>query len=149
MSEFLTPLDVRFIRDELARLLGPLRYRSDYLAKLIHDHVQATGRPPAWVTALGPRGMSGHVDVPAGYETDFASVPRWPVVYWLAGGRATSEAVVHDYLCNPGRPGVRVPWAVGAAVFREAMGVMQQRWWRRGGMWLFVRLYGFVRRGSK
>ena len=36
--------------------------------------------------------------VPAGYVTDLASVPRWPLTYLLAGGRAPKSAVLHDWL---------------------------------------------------
>lgn len=36
--------------------------------------------------------------VPAGFVTDLASVPRYPVVYWLCGGRANKPAVLHDWL---------------------------------------------------
>lgn len=40
--------------------------------------------------------------VPAGFETDLASVPRLPFVYWLFGGRGKRAAVVHDYLYAEG-----------------------------------------------
>lgn len=39
-----------------------------------------------------------HVMVPAGFETDFASVPRLPLAYLLAGDTAHEAAVIHDYL---------------------------------------------------
>ena len=39
-----------------------------------------------------------HVIVPAGFETDFASVPRLPLMYLLAGDTAHEAAVIHDYL---------------------------------------------------
>lgn len=35
--------------------------------------------------------------VPAGFVTNFASVPRLPVVFLVAGGRAEEEATLHDY----------------------------------------------------
>ncbi len=35
--------------------------------------------------------------IPAGFETDFASVPRVPIAYMLWGDRAHREAVLHDY----------------------------------------------------
>lgn len=40
----------------------------------------------------------GLVRVPRGYCTDFASVPRLPLAYWITGGRATLPAIVHDAL---------------------------------------------------
>lgn len=36
--------------------------------------------------------------VPHGYITDLASVPRVPLAYLLAGGRAPKSAVLHDWL---------------------------------------------------
>jgi hypothetical protein len=43
-------------------------------------------------------GIAGLIEVPAGFETDFASVPRIPVFYMAFGDRAHREAVLHDYL---------------------------------------------------
>lgn len=42
--------------------------------------------------------------VPEGYITDLASVPRVPLAYWLAGGRARKAAVFHDYLYSIKKP---------------------------------------------
>lgn len=36
--------------------------------------------------------------VPAGFETDLASVPRLPFTYALFGGRARRSAILHDFL---------------------------------------------------
>jgi hypothetical protein len=33
---------------------------------------------------------------PAGFVTDFSSVPRWPIIYWFAGGTGNQESVPHD-----------------------------------------------------
>lgn len=56
--------------------------------------------------------------VPIGFETDFASVPRFPpLAYALAGGWGNGPAVLHDFL-------YRVPLAPRAtadAVFLEAL----------------------------
>jgi len=38
------------------------------------------------------------IDIPKGFETDFASVPRIPIIYSLWGARAHREGVLHDYL---------------------------------------------------
>ena len=45
------------------------------------------------------------VTVPAGFEFDWDSVPRLPVVYLLWKGRAREEACAHDYLYVTGRAG--------------------------------------------
>lgn len=112
-SEFRTTLDTRVLTDSSFQLLSPLVYFSEHLDKV--------------------------VTVPAGFVTDFASVPRLPVAYLLAGGAADQAAVVHDYLyhhheiCSRGD---------ADAVFDEAMGVTGQPWWRRKMMWAGVRLFG-------
>ena len=36
------------------------------------------------------------ITVPAGFVTDFASVPRLPVAYWFFGNRANAPAALHD-----------------------------------------------------
>jgi len=72
MSEFLSDLDARLKDDDTVWVLdSPLVYQSDIL---------------------------GLIEVPAGFETDFASVPRVPIAYMLFGDRAHREAVLHDYL---------------------------------------------------
>lgn len=40
--------------------------------------------------------------VPQGFFTDFASVPRLPLAYYLAGGRGIKASVIHDYLYETG-----------------------------------------------
>lgn len=39
----------------------------------------------------------GQIVVPSGFVTNFASVPRLPVVFLVAGGRAEEEATLHDF----------------------------------------------------
>jgi hypothetical protein len=70
MAKFLTDLEVRCIDDGRWKLDAPLVYESD---------------------------IAGRIEVPAGFETDFASVPRVPIFYTLFGDRAHREAVLHDY----------------------------------------------------
>jgi hypothetical protein len=93
-------------------LTRPLRYRSDVAERII--------------------------EVPAGFRTDLASVPRWPVIYWLTGDTSTAAAVIHDYLYSTHK----VPRAMADAVFREASAVTGVPAWRRWIMWLGVRLGG-------
>jgi hypothetical protein len=40
----------------------------------------------------------GSIVVPPGFRTNYASVPRLPVVFWLAGERVHKEAALHDWL---------------------------------------------------
>ncbi len=74
MSKFLTELETINITDTLWKLTAPLVYESDLLKT--------------------------KVIIPKGFLTDFASVPRIPVVYWFWGGRSHREAVLHDYLAR-------------------------------------------------
>lgn len=57
--------------------------------------------------------------VPRGYDTDLASVPRVPGVYWRVGNTAVLAAIVHDYLYEFDPHG----WGrkVADQVFLEAM----------------------------
>lgn len=75
MSRFLTTLKTEKIgydRDDrpVLRLLGPLIYESERFG-LIH--------------------------VPVGFNTNYASVPRLPVIFLVAGDRAHEQAALHDF----------------------------------------------------
>jgi hypothetical protein len=76
--------------------------------------------------------------VPAGFQTDLASVPRLPLVFLLAGDCAREAAVVHDYLYSTHL----VPRDVADAVLREASEVTGVPAWRRWLMWAGVRVGG-------
>ena len=69
---FLTDLDLRAIGQGRWLVLAPFRVRSAVL--------------------------QADLSVPNGFETDLASVPRLPFLYWTVGARARKGAVVHDYL---------------------------------------------------
>ena len=93
MPKFLTELDVTCIDDGIWRLDDPLVFESDILDKII---------------------------VPAGFQTDFASVPRVPIAYMFFGDRAHREAVLHDYLyCIDAIPAAT--YSQANEVFLEAM----------------------------
>lgn len=76
--------------------------------------------------------------VPAGFVTDFASVPRLPLAFLLFGGVADEAAVVHDYLYSTGVCSRKL----ADEVFAEASKACGVSAWRRGPMWLGVRLFG-------
>lgn len=79
--------------------------------------------------------------VPSGFITDFASVPRIPLAYWLTGDSAHMSAVLHDWLCRELYP-EHMTWLEAADVFREAMEAEGVRAWRRWMMYWAVRLFG-------
>lgn len=68
------------------------------------------------------------ITVPAGLETDFASVPRVPIVYDLWGDRAHHEGVLHDYLYRYNSEPVVPKWKADA-LFLEAMKSRGAPWW--------------------
>ena len=115
MSEFLTELDAKLKDDDKIWVIdSPLIYQSDILGK---------------------------IEVPAGFETDFASVPRIPLFYTLFGDRAHRESVVHDYLYRSDSK----PWAscqMANDVFLEAMKCRGKSWAIRYPMYWGVCLGG-------
>jgi len=117
MSKFLTALDVELVDDDQNdgrgawRLTEPFVYQSD---------------------------IAGNITVPAGFVTDFASVPRVPVAFWLTGDTAHDAAVVHDYLYTTGQ----VDRATADAVLLEAMALSGIPAWRRYAMYWAVRAFG-------
>ncbi|HSV48371.1 MAG TPA: DUF1353 domain-containing protein [Ramlibacter sp.] len=116
MSGFITPLDTR--------KLGPgPRGRSIY--KLLADLVYSSDR------------LGRQIRVPAGFVTDYASVPRLPLAFLVAGDTAHEAAVVHDWLYTTHEVGR----AQADAVFKEAIQASDPGA-PAGLMWLAVRLGG-------
>ena len=111
MSKFITSLDVELVGEGRWRLLSPLIFQSE---------------------------LVGIIAVPAGFVTDFASVPRLPLAYLIAGDTAHAAAVVHDYLYETGT-GTK---ADADRVFLEAMEAIGEDRWRRTLMYWAVRIFG-------
>lgn len=89
MSAFLTPFIAELIDDASAdgrgtwEMAAELDYQSDVLQ--------------AWQQANNVTPADGIVRVPIHFRTDFASIPRLPIVFLACGGRATRPSVPHDY----------------------------------------------------
>jgi hypothetical protein len=113
VSKFVTPLRVEKIDGNKWRLLQPLVYRSDVAKTVFY--------------------------VPAGEDTDFASVPRVPLAFLLAGDSAHAAAVVHDHLYKTHE----VDRAMADRVFEEAALVCGEPTWRAALMWAGVRVGGW------
>lgn len=85
--------------------------------------------------------------VPEGFITDLASVPRFPpFAFAIAGESAEAAAVLHDFAY---RIRTEPRWKCDA-LFYEAMAtdgsafnIPAEPAWRRGPMWLAVRLGGW------
>lgn len=84
--------------------------------------------------------FTASVVVPRGFNTDFASVPRLPLAYLLAGGVGNAAAVVHDYLYR------EVPHAFtrdqADEMFYQALLACSVPRWRAWLMWAAVRIAG-------
>jgi len=78
------------------------------------------------------------ITVPAGFESDGASIPR--LFWWLIGGPFSGKyrdaAVLHDYLCK--HPDYTRKQADD--IFLEAMAELGVALWRRDLMWRAVSL---------
>ena len=117
MSSFTTPLRLEALDDgRRFRVIEPFRYFPGEL----HE-----GEP---------------IVVPAGFETDFASVPRGLWNLFPPWGRYGKAAVVHDYLYKQ-QLGTR---AAADRIFREAMAVLDVPAWKRWLMWSGVRAFGWI-----
>ncbi len=75
MGRFLTELDVKRLPDKNGRKQWKL------LSPLIYESVNV-----------------GIIIVPTGFITNFANVPRVPVIYLIFGEAGDEEAVLHDFL---------------------------------------------------
>lgn len=117
MSKFLTELDCHLKDDDkIWELDFALIYESDILGEII---------------------------VPAGFQTDFASVPRLPIIYSLFGDKAHREAVLHDYLYRIDSV-PQATYSQANEVFYEAMELRGKGWIVRHCMWLGVVLGGWT-----
>lgn len=95
---------------------------------------------------VGKEGGSDFVDVPKGFDTDFASVPQ---IFWNIlppDGQYTQAAVLHDFLY-----GVQGNAPEGKHrsrqecdnIFYEAMGILGVPQWKRSVMWIALKFFGF------
>jgi hypothetical protein len=119
MSRFLSELQVELVSDATNsgrgtwRLTAPLIYQSDVAKQTF--------------------------TVPAGFCTDFASVPRTPVAFLLTADSAHESSTVHDFLYSQPHP---VPRAMADAVLREASIASGVPAWRATLMFYGVRAFG-------
>lgn len=88
----------------------------------------------------------GDIVVPRGFVTDFASVPRMPLLFALFGNRGHAAAVVHDWLYQThetAAPKTRFVTKEDADyVFREALVEEGVKPWRAEAMYLAVKFCG-------
>lgn len=114
MSKFLSSLILKDETGESMELYMPLVYRSDKLGR--------------------------EIVVPAGFETDFASIPRFFHRLIPKNGLYDKAAVIHDYLYSTGV----VAKQDADLVFFEAMLVLGVPSWKRNVMYLAVHWFGWM-----
>lgn len=117
----------------MAKTEGKARFLTELKARLKgDDKVWVLDWPLVYFSPL-----VGLVEVPVGFQTDFASVPRVPIAYTLYGNRAHREGVVHDYLFRKdSKPSVS--FGDANKVFLEAMECRGKAWFIRWPMYLAV-----------
>lgn len=127
MASFQSKLEVELVDQSAAQgrgtwsLTAPLVYKSD-------------------ITGVGT------LTVPVGYVTDFASVPRWPALFFSIFGDIASEAAtLHDYVYSTA-PFSRYKCD---CVLREAAIATGTPHWKAMGLFLGVRIGGSSHYGKK
>jgi hypothetical protein len=85
--------------------------------------------------------MGKRYTVPAGFQSDLASVPRLPVLYGIWGDRAHREALLHDFLYRKDSDPV-VSFGEANGLFLEAMGSRGVKTFIRFPMYAGVALGG-------
>jgi hypothetical protein len=119
--KFLTELKCRLVKSgwwkRTWELTAPLKYYSDVAGEVII--------------------------APKGFRTDFASVPRLPLAWWLAGSTQQRPAVIHDWLYRGQKCPKLWPRKKCDRVFLEAMEVEGASWAHRQMMYRAVRLAGW------
>ena len=116
MSSFTKPLVVKKRKDNLWELYTEFEYH------------------------VGAEGSGNVINVPVGFITDFASVPRIFWIFYPPDGPWTAASIIHDYLYNI-QDRSR---ATADAIFLEAMQVLGVPWIRRRIIYRAVRLFGWI-----
>jgi hypothetical protein len=118
MAKFLTELDAKLLNDDtIWELDGNLKYHSDIL--------------------------DCDADVPKGFQMDFASIPRIPVVFEILGDTAHREGALHDYFyCKNSIP--VVTRAMADNILLEAMKSRNKPWYKNYAIYWGVRIGGWA-----
>ncbi len=89
---------------------------------------------------IGSRYSKDVISVPAGFITDFASVPFFAWSFFPPWGRYGKATVIHDYLYQTKSRSRKE----ADDIFREAMQVLGVARWRIFVMYWSVRAFGFL-----
>jgi hypothetical protein len=110
----------------------------EFTGEVVVKPIPPKGRKWELVESFSYQGNTDLFTVPAGFETDFASVPR--VFVWLLPryGRWTPAAVLHDYLWAQSRKGEFNKFDADG-IFNRALRGLEVPFLRRWIMWAAVR----------
>lgn len=102
--------------------------------------IAAIAQPFGFVAKIGKERLA--VIAPAGYVTDFASIPWY--ASWIINpfGRHAEAAVIHDWLYTLGKPGDAKNRLVADKAFVRALRLLEVGWLKRIVMYFFVRVGG-------
>jgi len=126
-STFTTPLEIEYIDGRNWKITQEFDYYMD--------------GNPEHMTTIELR-TAATIQVPAGFVTDFASVPK---LFWNIlppTGAYGKAAVIHDYLYRTGGLAGKYTKADCDAIFYDAMGVLGVPNWKRWVMYVAVSLFG-------
>jgi hypothetical protein len=103
--------------------------------------IAAVAQPFGFVCNLSKREKIAVV-TPAGYVTDFASIPR--AVHWVISpfGKHAEAAVIHDWLYTMGRKGDAKSRRIADKAFVKALKLLEVAWFKRQIMYWSVRIGG-------
>lgn len=88
------------------------------------------------------------VDIPEGFETDLASVPRYLWILFPPFGAYSQAAVTHDFIYKM-RKDLTYQGPLRSReecdnIFLEAMTLLRVPWWKRQLMFRAVRMFGWA-----
>lgn len=89
---------------------------------------------------VGEEGSEDIVNVPIGFHTDFASIPRLLWAFLPRWGKYGNAAVIHDYLYWH-QPRTR---READDIFLEGMEVLEVPKWKRKAIYFAVRWFGSI-----
>jgi hypothetical protein len=78
------------------------------------------------------------ITAPTGFVSDLASIPRWPIVYFLLNAEADVPSVTHDFLYST----AVLPRKLADEVFKEASILTGVPEWKAWGAFIGVRIGG-------
>lgn len=120
------------------------------------NRTDSRGRPLFELTEpyryrLGP---GATIMVPAGYVTNFGTIPQW-LAWWISPYQLREAALVHDYLCNEHFNDGYAPtysgysrWLADAVLY-EAMARLGFSWIKRFSVFVAVRAYAIATGNTK